>query len=834
MSKSTAPVYKSPLRAAQTEMNGGVFYTDNTVETLIDTRLPTPPPSQNLLLDSLRLCNDLVQRDMRYAHLVAGASKMPMSMIWAARNQDELVNDVDLAKLKSLAWNEFIQKRYLPALSAGQSFAGAASSMLEIVQEMNLQRRRFQIMGLHEQVEASEIQLVLHLCQAGILHPTANTHGEYRSLANRFRRHDRFYEAFALAVGAFVCSSAPYTLGAATTRYERDLQFEYKKHTTALFVYVLKQHPGALAEAGVYDEDYVLRISRLIVVWPSGGGGGGGGGGGSGDGFDGGSGGGGGSVYQGSLDRPQQTIPDVQPPPGKDPGSSSLLDAVVAAQTMAEKAECVAHKAMRAVAKEVGASNEILRKEIGAVKDKLNEEGATRNRITHELKEHCSSLVIGWLTSTWKKDEDIKRQNPVFTEIYEQLKSWTGNEVDRRTREQTDLISIDLQRKLDKSIGEMQNTVSGITQNMQRMLDATQASVDAALADSLACRQSMANAEAAFNQKSAAVDAEQMQNAAHRMEVGRGMNAAIERIAGIETKMAACEDAVGSFKTYSIATDAKLEAHGDALKTYSAAIDEKLKENEDELKALNERNVTKIQEFSERLKYQANRLDTHIDDYDDRFANVSDQIGSLSRDVDTQKTIIAETLGVEINDDNGALLMPEDRPSLLGIHQALVDLDKNVEHLVGNVNRLERIIDEKHEQSDDSAEPIQPPSRKRPKRQDPNEDESILDGMTIDTIVQRVLDRIQPASPTPPPHPQSNVPDQSAAAREREDQRNEGVAPAALHRWQQGFERRMDAMEQRLRQALSGGTRPPYEEQPPGLDSADLAQTAPPPPPPPP
>ena len=113
-----------------------MFYSDQAVETLIDTHLPTPPASQNLLLDSLRLCNDLVQRDMRYAHLVAGASKMPMDMIWAARNQDELVNDTDLAKLKSLTWNEFIQKRYLPAITGGQSPANAASSMLEIVREM--------------------------------------------------------------------------------------------------------------------------------------------------------------------------------------------------------------------------------------------------------------------------------------------------------------------------------------------------------------------------------------------------------------------------------------------------------------------------------------------------------------------------------------------------------------------------------------------------------------------------------------------------------------------------------------------------------------------------
>jgi hypothetical protein len=306
-------------------MNGGVFYTDHASEVIVDTQLPVPPPSQNLLIDSLRRYNDLVQRDMRYAHLVAGASKMPMNMIWSARNQDELVNDLDLAKLKSLAWNEFIQKRYLPAITGGQSLASTASSMLEIVREMNLQRRRFQIMGLHEQVEASEIQLVLHLCQAQIIRSTTNTAGEYRSLANRFRRHDRLYEAFALAVGAFVCSSAPFTLGSGTTRYERDLQFEYRKHNTALFVYVLQQHPGALVEAVAFDEDYVLRISRLIVLWPSSGGGGG-----------------------GFL----ESVPDAPPPPD-DRDKELILNAVATAQTQAEKAERMAGKAMRDMQAEV-------------------------------------------------------------------------------------------------------------------------------------------------------------------------------------------------------------------------------------------------------------------------------------------------------------------------------------------------------------------------------------------------------------------------------------------------------------------------------------------------
>jgi tetrahydromethanopterin S-methyltransferase subunit G len=111
-------------------------------------------------------------------------------------------------------------------------------------------------------VEASEIHLVLHLCQAGLIRTD-----KYRITANRFRRHDKLFEAFGLAVGAFVCASAPFTLGAATTRYERDLQYEYKKNATALFVYCLQQNMGGM-NAAELEEDYVARIARLIVVWP--------------------------------------------------------------------------------------------------------------------------------------------------------------------------------------------------------------------------------------------------------------------------------------------------------------------------------------------------------------------------------------------------------------------------------------------------------------------------------------------------------------------------------------------------------------------------------------
>ena len=256
--------YKNSTHTPRT-MNGGgnPFYVDAARETIVDpfVRPMSGTTVQNQLLVELRRCEDLVQRDLRYAHLVAGSSKMPMHMIWVARNQDEPVSDTDLAAFKDLAWNEFVKRRYLPGLPGTNSVAESAASMLEIVRSMNLQRRRFQIMGLHEQVEASEIQLILHLCQAEVIRPTDN----YRARANQYRRHDRLYEAFALAVGAFVCSSAPFTLGAGTGRYERDLQYEYKKQTTALFVYALRQCGSIVAQD---DEDYVARIARLIVVSP--------------------------------------------------------------------------------------------------------------------------------------------------------------------------------------------------------------------------------------------------------------------------------------------------------------------------------------------------------------------------------------------------------------------------------------------------------------------------------------------------------------------------------------------------------------------------------------
>ena len=306
----------------------GSFYV-NENETVIDPMInPVHQPP-------LKQYDELLQRDLRYARVVAGASKMPMNMIWVARNTEEL-SETDLAAFKDIAWGEFVRKRYLSGLPGNTSVQSAATSMLDIVREMNLQSRRLLVMGLHEQVEASEIQLILHLCQAEIIRTE-----HYRVVANLYRRHDKLYEAFALAVGAFVCASAPFTLGSGTGRYERDLQYEYKKHTTALFVWALRKVHQPDAGSGM-EVDYVDRVSRLLVVRPS--------------------------------PSDTMTVGDFKPPGGGDDCCSKYVDAIVKAQQDAETALIKVQDVSGSVRTE-------LNTKIGSLEQRLD---TTRHEITLE------------------------------------------------------------------------------------------------------------------------------------------------------------------------------------------------------------------------------------------------------------------------------------------------------------------------------------------------------------------------------------------------------------------------------------------------------------------
>ena len=346
-------------------LNGGNFYVD-TSETVMDPFLPVATVQSQLTME-LQRYDDLVQRDYRYARVVAGASKMPMNMVWSSRGEDA-VSETDLAAFKDAAWNEFVKKRYLPSLPGTTSVQTAAASMLEIVRDMNLQHRRFTVMGLHEQVEASEIQLVLHLCQAEIIRGDSNN---YRAMANRYRRHDQLFEAFGLAVGAFVCSSAPYTMGSGTSRYERDLQFEYKKQTTALFVWALRK----VRDFNGLDDDYVARLSRLIVVGP-------------GDrrvGFRGSEEGGGG---------------------GDSGGKQVLLDAVVEAQRHAEAAlvkSIESKKDVESLQRMVEEATERMRGQMEAEKEALEEKIRNSGNLINQRITHGDERLEDRLTK-WKQE----------------------------------------------------------------------------------------------------------------------------------------------------------------------------------------------------------------------------------------------------------------------------------------------------------------------------------------------------------------------------------------------------------------------------------------------
>ena len=642
---------------APQRMNGGVFYTDQANEVIVDVQLPLPPPSQNQLLDSLRRCNDLVQRDMRYAHLVAGASKMPMNMIWCARNQDELVNDTDLAKLKSLAWNEFIQKRYLPAIAGGgQSLSSTAASMLEIVREMNLQRRRFQIMGLHEQVEASEIQLVLHLCQAQIIRSTTNASGEYRSLANRFRRHDRLYEAFALAVGAFVCSSAPFTLGAATTRYERDLQYEYKKHTTALFVYVLQQHPGALTEAVPFDEDYVLRISRLIVIWPS-------------------------PSDPGGSGRMLESFPDAPPSPpsgGRPFDKELMLNAIAAAQTQAEKAVRAMGKAEREVREEVRGAREYAEKMIQSEKEhaekmiqrekagllghiaglgdrmQANEEARRDeivrvNGIEHKLRGELQGLLIDWLTAGKPGGTGVDGDNgSLIQEMIRGLQAGNKTEIEalmRTERERIEVSEREVQRKLQEAVE--------LDAEMRRLIRAQN---DTAAADNarrvgkdVSDAARLQAVESGLNNAASEFGVIKASNARHEAAI-RELYSGIEQLFNIQplpqqsspqsAQSAQFDDLTGKLDVWAKAKNATESAHKaeiDALKGEVSDLTRRIAGEQTNAAAARDELNDQLDAHDERMKSMKNSIDhvkSNVTNIEGTTLEQTDELGKMKDSID--------------------------------------------------------------------------------------------------------------------------------------------------------------------------------------------------------
>lgn len=121
-------------------------------------------------------CDRLLHLDWRYAKIVQGVSKMPWDVVW---------------------------------------------------------RREQATLGLHEQVGACEAYLVQRLVNDGVI-ARNNRHG---TVANRFRRHDKLFEAFGIAVGALMTTDAPME-----SIYDRDMQNYHRKQMIDLFAWSLRHN----------------------------------------------------------------------------------------------------------------------------------------------------------------------------------------------------------------------------------------------------------------------------------------------------------------------------------------------------------------------------------------------------------------------------------------------------------------------------------------------------------------------------------------------------------------------------------------------------------------
>lgn len=268
---ATAPQSVDSLSSEQRNAGtfGPAFTSDASPHVIIDTEEKHPTKGiQTVLKKRIRQNEDLRQRDLRYAILVAGAAKMPMHMVWVPANRETAPTEKDHAVFKNTSWTNFIRAYFTGAIEDNDDTENikvkdVTENMLNVLEELNLEWVRFQPMGLHEQVQASELNLVVQLCQAQIIPGVTK---DFNVIIRKLRRMDLFYEVFALAVGGYVCAHAPYMLGAATTRYERDLQFQYKKENTNMLILLLKQNMHVLFQNDELGIDYCADVADLITV----------------------------------------------------------------------------------------------------------------------------------------------------------------------------------------------------------------------------------------------------------------------------------------------------------------------------------------------------------------------------------------------------------------------------------------------------------------------------------------------------------------------------------------------------------------------------------------
>ena len=201
--------------------------------------------------------------DLHYCSAVEGASQE--SNLWVARNGDASgMSDVDLQRFKNIAWNECVVKRFLP--SQDGSVLDVGRSMLQIVRNLNLQWKGFEVMGLHPKVEAAEKQIVMSCMEKRLLLHDLDV----GRIARCLRRCPHFRDHFANAVGCHIVAKTGHTPGLSTTQYNTDLDYVYKNQGLYFFESALKRNRSlvvdCIADGSPLGVDYIPRLCGLKLV----------------------------------------------------------------------------------------------------------------------------------------------------------------------------------------------------------------------------------------------------------------------------------------------------------------------------------------------------------------------------------------------------------------------------------------------------------------------------------------------------------------------------------------------------------------------------------------
>jgi len=229
---------------------------------VVDPQSPPQAATQGQLRQEVEQYQVYFDMDLRYCRAVEGASQE--SNLWVARNTDATgLSDVDLQRFKNIAWNECVVKRFLPTQD-GNSVLDVGRSMLQIVRNLNLQWRGFEVMGLHPKVEAAEKQIVMMCMEKRLLGYDLDV----ARIARCLRRCPHFSDHFSNAVGCHIVAKTGHTPGLSKTQYSTDLDYVYKNQGLYFFESALKRNRSLAADCILSDlgVDYISRLCGLKLV----------------------------------------------------------------------------------------------------------------------------------------------------------------------------------------------------------------------------------------------------------------------------------------------------------------------------------------------------------------------------------------------------------------------------------------------------------------------------------------------------------------------------------------------------------------------------------------